>query len=297
MALAWAALTLLGLLALPSPASAQDTTAPTVDQASVGVSGAVVFRFTEPLDQSNLPAASAFTVTADGSAVTVTGVVRNTSVLTNLFLAVSPVIRAGQTVVVTYTDPTAGNDANAIQDAAGNDVASFTTGADGVPAVNNQSGVLPDAPGAPTSLTATANGSSQIDLSWTAPSETGFAVISGYKIESSPDGTSWTDLVANTGNTSTTYAHTGLLGATTRYYRVSAINSAGTSDPSNVDSATTDATAPGAPTGLTATANGSSQIDLSWTAPSDTGGAVGGRAAGARPRRLAPVGLGVSSAT
>ena len=185
----------------------------------------------------------------------------NTSVLTNLFLAVSPVIRAGQTVVVTYTDPTAGNDANAIQDAAGNDVASFTTGADGVPAVNNQSGVLPDAPGAPTSLTATANGSSQIDLSWTAPSETGFAVISGYKIESSPDGTSWTDLVANTGNTSTTYAHTGLLGATTRYYRVSAINSAGTSDPSNVDSATTDATAPGAPTGLTATANGSSQID------------------------------------
>ena len=70
-----------------------------------------------------------------------------------------------------------------------------------------------------------------------------------------------------------------------------------TSDPSNVDSATTDATAPGAPTGLTATANGSSQIDLSWTAPSDTGGAVGGRAAGARPRRLAPVGLGVSSAT
>ena len=39
----------------------------------------------------------------------------------------NPVITAGQTVSVGYTDPTTGNDDNAIQDLAGNDAASFTT--------------------------------------------------------------------------------------------------------------------------------------------------------------------------
>jgi len=44
-----------------------------------------------------------------------------------LTLITSPVIAAGQTVSVEYTDPTAGNDENAIQDLAGNDAASFST--------------------------------------------------------------------------------------------------------------------------------------------------------------------------
>ena len=132
-------------------------------------------------------------------------------------------------------------------------------------------------PGAPTDLTATANGQTQIDLSWTAPSDNGGAAISGYRIEVSTNGSSWSDLEANTDSTSTTYSHTGLMAGNTRHYRVSAINSAGTGPVSNVDNATTDsppaATAPGAPTGLTATANGQTEIDLSWTAPSDDGGA------------------------
>ena len=51
-------------------------------------------------------------------------------------------IRQGQTVTVTYTDPTAGNDAAALQDEAGNDAADFTTGEDDVPAVTNTSAVL-----------------------------------------------------------------------------------------------------------------------------------------------------------
>ena len=96
------------------------------------------------------------------------------------------------------------------------------------------------APGAPTGLTATASGTDTIDLSWTAPTETG-AGITGYRIEWSADGTSqWADLVANTGTTATIHADTMLAGGTTRHYRVSAINSAGTGDPSNVDDATTD---------------------------------------------------------
>ena len=132
-------------------------------------------------------------------------------------------------------------------------------------------------PGAPTGLSATADGQTRIDLSWTAPSSNGGASITGYKIEVSTDDSSWSDLVADTGSTATTYSHTGLTAGSTRYYRVSAINSAGTGTASNVANTTTDsppaATAPGAPTGLTATANGQTQIDLSWTAPSSDGGA------------------------
>ena len=130
-------------------------------------------------------------------------------------------------------------------------------------------------PGAPTGLTATASGTTAIDLSWSAPGSTGGSAITGYKIEVSPNGTSgWTDQVANTNSTATTYAHTGLAAGTTRHYRVSAINTNGAGTASNVDSATTGTTVPGAPAGLTATASGTTAIDLSWSAPGSTGGSA-----------------------
>ena len=130
-------------------------------------------------------------------------------------------------------------------------------------------------PGAPTGLTATASGTTAINLSWSAPASTGGSAITGYKIESSSDGgSSWSDLVANTSNTTTTYAHTGLTAGDTRHYRVSAINTNGAGTASNVDSATTGTTVPGAPTGLTATASGTTAINLSWSAPASTGGSA-----------------------
>ena len=52
----------------------------------------------------------------------------------------------GQAVVVTYTDPTTGDDANVVEDAAGNEAATFTTGEDGVVAVTNNSAVDTTAP-------------------------------------------------------------------------------------------------------------------------------------------------------
>ena len=126
-------------------------------------------------------------------------------------------------------------------------------------------------------LTATADGQTEIDLSWTAPSDDGGADITGYLIEVSTNGSSWSDLVSDTGTITTGYSHSGLTAGSTRHYRVSAINSAGTSEPSSSDSATTDsppaATAPDAPTSLTATADDQTEIDLSWTAPSNDGGA------------------------
>ena len=131
------------------------------------------------------------------------------------------------------------------------------------------------APGAPTGLTATASGATQIDLSWSAPGSTGGSAITGYKIEVSANGTSgWTDQVANTNSTATTYAHTGLAAGDTRHYRVSAINTNGAGTASNVDSATTGTSVPGAPTGLTATASGTTAINLSWSAPGSTGGSA-----------------------
>ena len=131
-------------------------------------------------------------------------------------------------------------------------------------------------PGIPANLQARASGRTAINLSWTAPSDNGGATITGYQIELSADaGSDWSDLVANTGTTSTTYTHTGLLPGTTYHYRISAINSAGTGNPSSIDHATTDAASvPDAPTGLTATASGQTNIVLSWTAPSNDGGAT-----------------------
>ena len=93
---------------------------------------------------------------------------------------------------------------------------------------------------APTGLTATAVGRDRIDLSWTAPTDDGGSAITGYRIESSADGsTGWADLVADTGPTDTTYSHTGLMPNTTVHYRVSAINGEGASDPSGAATATT----------------------------------------------------------
>ena len=128
-------------------------------------------------------------------------------------------------------------------------------------------------PGPPTGLLDAARPGGRIDLSWTAPASDGGDPIIGYKIEVSSDaGVSWTDRVATTGDANTTYSHTGLAAATTRHYRVSAINTNGTGDASNVANATTFTTVPSAPRKLSATAAGATQIDLSWTAPADDGG-------------------------
>jgi|UniRef100_A0AAT9JHD5 hypothetical protein len=67
---------------------------------------------------------------------------------------------------------------------------------------------------APTGLTATLN-IPNVDLSWT-----GVSSATGYKIEHSTDGTTWSTLVANTGNTNTTYSDTVPTPNTVNYYQV-----------------------------------------------------------------------------
>ena len=120
-------------------AATTDTTPPEVKSVRVISPGTSVFiLFDEALDENaaNVPPVSAYAVTADGQAVTITLVliVRDT-----LILFPDAAIRQGQTVVVSYTDPTAGNDTVALQDLVGNDVASFSvtvnTPATGAPTI------------------------------------------------------------------------------------------------------------------------------------------------------------------
>ena len=98
--------------------------------------------FSKNLQSTNLPPDSAFTVTVGGTAVMVSAVAAGATP-DALQITVSPLIGQGQVVVVTYEDPTSGNDAKAIQDTAGNDTLDFTTGINSVPAVSNNSVVVP----------------------------------------------------------------------------------------------------------------------------------------------------------
>ena len=133
------------------------------------------------------------------------------------------------------------------------------------------------APGTPV-LTAVANGSTEIKITWTKPDARG-GYIQGYRLDQSDDGSDWEHWVFVRPKAGNIYLHQGLSGGTTRYYRVRAASIADgdlVDGPwSNTARATTDAQQPEAPT-LTATASGSNQIDLTWTTPSTNGSAVTG---------------------
>src|SRR3989454_176410 len=130
----------------------------------------------------------------------------------------------------------------------------------------------PTAPQPPTGLKATTVSPSQINLSWTAPTNNGGSAITGYKIQRSTDGgTTWNTIVASTSHS--WYSDYFLSASTTYTYRVSTINAIGTSLPSSSASATTSpATIPDPPRYLTPTVVSPSQINLSWWKPVNSGG-------------------------
>ena len=94
-----------------------------------------------------------------------------------------------------------------------------------------------EGPTAPTSLSATAVSTSQINLNWQDNSSN----ESGFKIERSLSSSSGFSQISIVGVNATVYSNTGLSPSTTYHYRVRAYNSAGNSSYSNTTSVTTDA--------------------------------------------------------
>ena len=128
-------------------------------------------------------------------------------------------------------------------------------------------------PTAPGSLTATAASNTQINLSWTAATETG-GTIANYLIERC-QGAGCTTFAQIGTTATTTFNDTGLTGSTSYSYRVRAQDTASVTGPySNTASATTAAPTITAPGSLTATTASSTQINLAWTAATETGGTI-----------------------
>ncbi len=138
---------------------------------------------------------------------------------------------------------------------------------DSAPSNTASATTLPQPPATPSGLTAIATSSTRIDLAWTdnATNETGYRVDRAAA-EQGP----WA-LIATPGAGSTSYSDTNLTPEIRFWYRVTAFNTGGPSDPSATASATTLAapTLPAAPAGLTAKAMTKNVINLAWTDSSD----------------------------
>ena len=133
----------------------------------------------------------------------------------------------------------------------------------------------PVTPSAPGTLTASAAGVTAVNLSWGASTETG-GTIAQYLIERCQGaGCSNFAQIGTASAPTTSFADSGLSGSSSYSYRVRAKDASGNTGPySNSATAVTAAATPGAPVSLAATAAGSAQINLTWSAATETGGTI-----------------------
>lgn len=117
-----------------------------------------------------------------------------------------------------------------------------------------------DIPSTPSDLSATVISSSQIELSWTDNADT----ETGIKIERSSDGVIWQE-INTVAYDVTSYIDGSLAPNTLYHYQIKAYNNGGDSTYSNIAFETTHPLAPLAPSGLSALAVSSSQVNLSWS--------------------------------
>jgi hypothetical protein len=207
-----------------------------------GSNGSATVSFTAPSDGGS--AITGYTVTATpaggGTSITATG----TS---------SPITVTGLTNGTSYTFTATATNAVGTS-------ASSTASAAVTPAIT--------APGLPTGISASgSNGSATV--SFTAPVDNGGSAITGYTVTATPVG-GGTPITAT--GTSSPITVTGLTNGTSYTFTATATNAVGTGTSSTPSSAVTPAiTAPGLPTGISATvSNGSATV--SFTAPVDNGG-------------------------
>jgi fibronectin type 3 domain-containing protein len=146
----------------------------------------------------------------------------------------------------------------------------------GIGAMSNEASATTNAPATepspPQNLAATA-GSSSVALNWQVPASNGGSPVAGYNVYRGTS--SGTETLLAPGVPGTSYTDSAVTSGTQYWYEVTAVNANGESADSNQVSATptggSGATAPGTPTGLTATP-GDGQAVLNWTAPSSDGG-------------------------
>ena len=115
----------------------------------------LTFTGTLDIQTSSYPPTSAFRVTAGGDRRSIDSIAVSRSVVS--LQGLSPPILKGQTIEVTYTDPSSDDDTAALQSSGDVDVATFTVS----PTNDSNYGV----PGKPTGVTATVAGPTRIDLS------------------------------------------------------------------------------------------------------------------------------------
>jgi hypothetical protein len=157
-------------------------------------------------------------------------------------------------------------------------------------------GGTPALPAAPTGLTAVAQSSTSVVLSWTdnASNET------SYIVERRSGGGAFTE-VAALGANATTATATGLTSGVTYTFRVKARNAVGDSTPSNEASATPTGGGgpPAPPTNLTATVQSSASVVLNWTdnASNETNYIVDRRSGGGAYTEIAVLGANVTTTT
>ena len=127
-------------------------------------------------------------------------------------------------------------------------------------------------PGSPPLRSINFGADGAIVLTWYAPSDNGGSAITGYRVESSPNGQAFTTLTTTASNVLTATAVRPAPGVRT-YFRVFAITALGESNSSSVFSLQVPFLKASAPQNFAAVDNGST-VAVSWTAPVELGGST-----------------------
>jgi chitodextrinase len=147
-------------------------------------------------------------------------------------------------------------------------VAEYDTSGDQSAASGSATAQTPNVPppSVPAGLAKVSATSTQVVINWTASTDTGGPGLAGYRIYrgGTQIGTS----------TAASYTDSTTAGTTTYSYTVSAYDTAGnaSAQSSPLSVTTPDTIPPSVPTGLSGSAASATQVNLSWSASSDTGG-------------------------
>ena len=224
---------------------------------------------TAPSVPTNLSATAAgpnlvnmsWVASTDALGVTSYSISRNGTVISKVASTVTSFVDVTTVPGTSYTYSVSASDAAGNTSAASNSSTVIT------PAAPTPSDTTP--PSAPSNLSATVAGATEIDLTWTASTDN--TAVAGYRVYR--NGTQ----VATTGSTS--YADTPLQPGASNSYYVIAIDAAyNASPPSNTASASTpgpDTTDPSAPTNVTVSAPTYNATTVAWSASTDDIAVVG----------------------